>query len=149
MRASEPNAPVEVRTSVTYTGTPAARSASRSTRRFSSWLATTRSGRQRDDRGDVGVLRAAHAGDVEVGGMGAPVGGPDEQRAVAVRHGLGERRHDADDSSHPIGRRDRAPLVVDDHGARVFAAGVVETLSGRRSTGHGRIVRSHYAEPAW
>ena len=48
MRASAPNAPStapsRVRMSVTYTGTPAARRASRSSGRFSSWLATTRSG---------------------------------------------------------------------------------------------------------
>ncbi len=76
-----------------------------------------------DDRGDVGVLRAAHPCDVEVGGMGAPVGGAHEQCSVAARHRFRERRHDAHDSSNPIGGRDGPPLVVDDHGERVGAAG--------------------------
>src|SRR5580693_5284612 len=45
IRRSESSAWSSVRTSVTQTGTPAARSRSTSSRRFSSWLASTRSGR--------------------------------------------------------------------------------------------------------
>ena len=77
-------------------------------------------GGERDDRVDVGVLGAADAPDVgtrvsEVGGVGAPVGGPDEQPGGGGGDGLGERRHDRDDPSNGRGDGHGKPEIVDDH----------------------------------
>ena len=52
-------------------------------------------GGERPDRGQVGVLGAPHAGHVEVGGVGAPLGRPDERSgadaaSASVRDGTSE-----------------------------------------------------------
>ena len=62
---------------------------------------------QRRHGGEVGVLGAPHPGDpagVEVGGVGAPVGRPDEPLGAGRRQRLGERRARA----RPRARRPRA-----------------------------------------
>ena len=97
-RRSDPRAWSTDSATVTHTGMPAARSRSTSTRRFSSWLATTRSGSQPGDGRVVGVLRPPHPGHVEPGRMGAPVGGPHQPVGHGDGQGLGERR---DEGHHP------------------------------------------------
>ena len=106
--------------SVTHTGMPRARIRRTSSSRFSSLFATTRSGRSAATADEVGVLGAPHPGDpagVEVGGVGAPVGRPDEPLGAGRGQRLGERRHERDHPRDGSGQLDGVPEVVGE-GAR-------------------------------
>ena len=97
---------------VTHTGMPAARSRSTSTRRFSSRLATTRSGRSRAIAAWSGFFVPRTRAHVETGRMGAPVGRPHQQ--VGHRHGqgFGDRGHQGDQPSRTVLPGERAAEVV-------------------------------------
>ena len=101
--------------SVTQTGMPRSRIRRTSSSRFSSLLATTRSGPQRRHGGEVGVLGAAHPRDPaggQVGGVGAPVRGADQPLGAGGGQRLGERRHERDHARDDLGQLDGVPEVV-------------------------------------
>ncbi len=100
---------------VTQTGTPASRRRRTSSSRFSSWLATTRSGARAMIAAVSGFLVPRIRGDVEVGRDGAPVGGGDDGVASAGDERLGERRHQADDATCRPRHGDERAQVVDGH----------------------------------
>ncbi|GAA3241039.1 hypothetical protein GCM10020256_63600 [Streptomyces thermocoprophilus] len=66
-------------------------------------------GGEADDALQVGVLGAADTGDVEAGGVAAPVGGADEDAGRRGGDRLGERRHQGDDP-HGRGRSRTASM---------------------------------------
>ena len=95
--AAMSRAPSTVRTSVTHTAIPLSRKASTSRSRFSSSLATTKSGRSDTMRSRCGFL-VPRTRTTSRWRMGAPVGGTHQDAWGARRDRLGERRHKAD---HP------------------------------------------------